>query len=210
MPAEREQARAIIVFLKNFEAGRVKTRLAARIGDKQALEVYKTMVARLLSNLKPLADIVVPYLNVLPDRRSEISALSPLLYRQRPRAQKGRDLWERMSNAFAEVFAEGVESALLIGSDIPEIDACLLENYFERLKRFPVVIGPAEDGGYYLIGFRRQAFAQEVFTGIAWSTETVLQQTVEKIRSCGLAYYQGKPLRDIDTVEDLESLSIPL
>ena len=94
----------------------------------------------------------------------------------------------------------------MIGSDIPQIDAELLEGYFSALHRFPMVLGPAADGGYYLIGFQRERFEAAVFQGIEWSTERVLQQTLNKARSLGLPCRLGAELRDIDTIEDLGSL----
>ena len=124
----------------------------------------------------------------------------------KPGIQEGGNLGQRMSNAFREVFDAGAERALLIGSDIPEISSELLEQYLIRLRRFPMVIGPAADGGYYLIGFQRERFEPRVFDGIEWSTERVFAQTLDKARSLRLPSYIGRELRDVDTPEDLESI----
>jgi len=204
----------VIVFLKSFQAGHVKTRLAARLGDRGALEIYIAMVADLLTGLEPLRDRVVPYFDALPDRDDQSldyppdrpPSISSLLSRGLLKVQRGEDLGQRMSGAFQEVFEAGAERAVLIGSDIPQIDADLLDSYFSALRRFPMVLGPAADGGYYLIGFQRERFDAAVFHGIEWSTERVLRQTLNKARSLGLPCHVGMELQDIDTIEDLQSL----
>ena len=197
----------VILFLKDFRAGRVKTRLATRLGDRGALDMYRAMVADLLSNLEPLKDIIVPYFDSFPGQIESDSSVSALLSQGRLRVQEGWDLGDRMGSAFREVFSDGAETAVLIGSDIPQIDSDLLEEYFEQLCRFPMVLGPAADGGYYLVGFQRRSFAPEIFKEIEWSTDVVFQQTLEKARSIELPCFVGKELQDIDTIEDLESVT---
>jgi rSAM/selenodomain-associated transferase 1 len=196
----------VILFLKRFQAGQVKTRLAARLGDRGALSVYNAMVVDLLAKLEPLRDILVPYFDLLPDPNDQPRPVSSLLSRGLLKVQRGDDLGERMSGAFQEVFAGGVERAVLIGSDIPQIDAPLLKGYLEALRTFPMVIGPAVDGGYYLIGFQRMHFDASLFHGIEWGTEWVLEQTLDVSRSLELPCYIGTELQDVDTLEDLESL----
>jgi len=200
------RADRVILFLKSFQAGRVKTRLAARLGHRGALEIYTAMVADLLDKLEPLRNLLVPYFDMLPDPLNYPPAVSSLLSRGLLRVQRGEDLGQRMSNAFQEIFAAGAERAVLIGSDIPQIDSELLEGYFAALRTFPMVLGPAADGGYYLIGFQRERFEASAFRGIEWSTERVLEQTLDKARSCGLLCHIGEELQDVDTIEDLESL----
>ena len=204
-PADR-----VILFLKSFQAGHVKTRLAASLGDSGALEIYTAVVADLLTKLEPLRDLVVPYFDVLPSPAGhpidQPPSISSLLSRGLLKVQRGEDLGQRMSSAFQEVFEAGAERAVLIGSDIPHIDADLLQGYFSALGRFPMVLGPAADGGYCLIGFQRERYDAAVFQGIQWSTERVLQQTLNKARSLGLPCHVGMELQDIDTLEDLESL----
>ena len=203
-PAERTPARAAVpmrrlaVFFKNPVAGKVKTRLARHLGEAQALAAYQAMAADLLSNLEAVRELVVPFFDSLPDEAG--------LGVEGLRLQRGRGLGERMADAFRRLFAEGVDEALLIGSDIPQIDSFLIAGYFQALEAHDLVIGPAADGGYYLIGFHRRSFAPALFRGIDWSTERVYRQTLERARSQGLAVYSGKTLRDIDTYEDLESL----
>jgi rSAM/selenodomain-associated transferase 1 len=196
----------VILFLKDFRAGRVKTRLAARLGDQGALEMYRAMVADLFANLESFKDVIVPYIDSIPELAESASSLSSLLVRGKLKIQKGRDLGERMSNAFREVFSTGVERAVLVGSDIPEIDGDLLEGYFKMLRTFPMAIGPAADGGYYLIGFQKRCFDPRLFRGVEWSTDLVFEQTLEKARSLKLPCYVGQELQDVDTIEDLESI----
>jgi rSAM/selenodomain-associated transferase 1 len=169
--------------------------------------MYRAMVADLLANLEPLKDIIVPYFESYPEALESDSPVSALLSQGKLRIQEGWDLGDRMGNAFREVFSDGAETAVLIGSDIPQIDSDLLEEYFEKLRRFPMAVGPAADGGYYLIGFQRTSFTPEIFDGIEWSTEVVFQQTVEKARLLELSCYVGKELQDIDTIEDLETVA---
>lgn len=200
-PADR-----VILFLKSFRAGHVKTRLAASLGDRGALEIYTAMVADLLARLEPLRNLVVAYFDALPGQDDHPPSISSLLSRGLLKVQRGQDLGQRMSNAFQEVFDAGAKRAVLIGSDIPRIDAQLLEGYFEALHTFPMVLGPSVDGGYYLIGFQRERFEASLFRGIEWSTERVLEQSLDKARSRGLLCQLGAELQDVDTIEDLESL----
>jgi rSAM/selenodomain-associated transferase 1 len=231
------QSERIILFLKRFRVGEVKTRLAREIGDRGALELYAAMVADLLIKLLPLREIVVPYFDAVmqpaefrqpgqgggpeeqhgqgagpkPQLMDPAAAVHRLLSPAefpggKPGIQEGGNLGQRMGNAFRDVFAAGAERALLIGSDIPEMSSDLLEEYLARLRRFPMVIGPAADGGYYLIGFQRGRFDARLFDGIEWSTEHVFAQTLAKARSLRLPSYVGRQLRDVDTVEDLESI----
>ncbi|UCF99174.1 MAG: TIGR04282 family arsenosugar biosynthesis glycosyltransferase [Spirochaetaceae bacterium] len=196
----------IILFLKAFRAGRVKTRLASRLGDRGALEVYTAMVADLLAKLQPLRDIVVPYFDAVSKSGDSPSSVASLLSQGWLKIQRGGDLGERMVNALQDVFSEGAERAVLIGSDIPEIDSDLLERYLDILREYPMAIGPAADGGYYLIGFQRKHVHPLLFDGIEWSTEQVFEQTLQRARSLELPCFIGEELRDVDTIEDLESL----
>jgi glycosyltransferase A (GT-A) superfamily protein (DUF2064 family) len=108
-----------------------------------------------------------------------------------------------MMNAFKEQFSRGMEKVLLIGSDIPSLDGSLIERYFKQLDTHDVVIGPAADGGYYLIGMRRDSFVPSLFTRMVWSTATVYSVTVERLRNRKMSWYAGPVLQDIDTLDDL-------
>lgn len=117
--------------------------------------------------------------------------------------QEGEDLGARMKNAFKEAFDEGFEQVVIIGSDCPEISTELLETAFEKLNHTDVVTGPANDGGYYLLGMK--AF-HNLFDGIAWSTGEVHEATLEKVRAGQLTFGELPVLTDLDTIEDLKKL----
>lgn len=111
-------------------------------------------------------------------------------------------LGDRLISAFSESFKVGARKVIVVGSDIPEIDAQLLDAAFERLDRCDVVIGPALDGGYYLLGCHE--FCPELFEDIDWSTERVLQQTIAAAGRQGKSVETLRPLRDVDLPEDVE------
>lgn len=121
--------------------------------------------------------------------------------------QIGENLGERMKNGFMEAFAMGFKSVVLIGSDIPDLPLEFIEEAFTSLKEKDAVIGPSLDGGYYLIGFKDKTFSSQVFKGIPWSKERVFEQTTKILEREGLTVHSLKPLKDIDTIEDLRNLS---
>jgi rSAM/selenodomain-associated transferase 1 len=120
--------------------------------------------------------------------------------------QTGGGLGDRMEGAFAYVFAGEVEEALLIGSDIPGLTTGAIEQAFTALRRNDAVIGPADDGGYYLIGFRKRSFEPAVFHDMVWSTGTVFRETMDKLHGASLKVHVLEELTDVDTVEDLKTL----
>jgi len=167
------------------------------------------MVRDLLTNLEGLEEISLYYLDGIENTALLFGAgLSkvPEESAGKIRRQEGRDLGARMANAFTAAFREGRERVLLIGSDIPQLYTDLIDEFFHRLEEYPLVIGPAADGGYYLIGFRRDSFQPAVLEGIDWSTNRVYSQTLRRAEAAGLSVFTGKTLRDIDTLSDLDSL----
>ena len=189
--------------------GRAKTRLARDLGKEDALFTYTTMLQDLINNLSGVRNILTCYVD-----RYQIGSRLPIMCRRLLRVQRGENLGERMKNAFKEVFcvqqdsveSTTVERAVLIGSDIPQLTTTILKDYLEKLRSTPVVIGPAADGGYYLIGFQRVHFNPAIFDGISWSTEEVFAQTVRKLEIAELKYCCGPLMRDIDTLEDLHAV----
>ena len=119
--------------------------------------------------------------------------------------QMGNDLGDRMGNAFKEVFFQGFDRVLLIGSDIPDLPNRLIDEALAALKNYDAVLGPSHDGGYYVIGFRRNAFLPQVFSGITWGTPEVFEQTMGILRKANLSVYTLSVWRDIDTIADLNS-----
>jgi len=105
-----------------------------------------------------------------------------------------------------EAFAIGFKRVVLIGSDIPDLSLEFIEEAFHSLQEKDAVIGPSLDGGYYLIGFKDKSFSPQVFKGIPWSTERVFDETMKIFKQGSLAVHTLQPLRDIDTIGDLQNL----
>lgn len=195
--------RCLLFFVKYPEKGKVKSRLAAVIGDDSAVSLYKNLVAQMLSTLKegtfPL------YICFFPkNAQKPIKNWLGREYRYIP--QNGKDLGERMRNGFIGGFAMGYKRVVLIGSDIPDLPMKYIEEAFKSLKEMDAVIGPAFDGGYYLIGFNQSTFSPQVFEGIAWGTENVFDETMKKLKRFRRAVHTLPYHRDIDTAEDLKRL----
>jgi rSAM/selenodomain-associated transferase 1 len=194
---------AILLFIKAPVRGQVKSRLAADIGDEAALELYKNFILDIIDTVKktgyPFRICYYP-----PHAGAEVSSWLAGHYRIVP--QQGSDLGERMENAFLRCFSEGFERALLIGSDLPDLAPAVLQNAMASLAEHDAVIGPASDGGYYLIGFHSRTLLPRVFQGIPWSTETVFQETMAILKKSALSVDQAPTWNDVDTVEDLRAL----
>lgn len=195
--------RCLLFFVKKPEKGKVKSRLAAVIGEDSAVSVYKSLVAQMLSTLNrgtfPLCICFFP-----KNAQKSIENWLGRKYRYLP--QNGKDLGERMRNSFMDGFAMGHKRVVLIGSDIPDLPMKYIEEAFQSLKEMDAVIGPAYDGGYYLIGFKEKSFSPQVFDGIDWGTKSVFDETIRKLKRFGRAVHTLPCHRDIDTVEDLKRL----
>jgi rSAM/selenodomain-associated transferase 1 len=184
----------VIVFLKTPRPGFVKTRLAVAIGPEAACAAYRQMAGAVLEQLAPLPHVELRY--TPDDAEAEISPWLKSGWTARP--QGGGDLGERMHRACAE--ANG--PAIIIGSDCPAIALADILDAATALKNHNVVVGPATDGGYWLIGLAAPCPA--LFVGIAWSTDDVLKVTLAKAEAAGLSVHQLRELADVDTVEDWE------
>ena len=189
---------ALILFMKAPVLGRVKTRLAQSLGEESATTLYRLMCEHLLT-LPHNSDVMVAYDDEARASLPPYLEGTPLFY------QTGDDLGARMKNAFETVFAQGYKSAILVGSDIPELDERILEEAFSALSRSDAILSPTYDGGYYLIGFHAHTFCQETFEGIAYSQNDVYANTLLKLSSLRVA--TGARLRDIDTLEDLHAFT---
>lgn len=189
----------LIIFVKNAVAGKVKTRLAASIGDEKALEVYRLLLRFTYDLAKEVQAVKeVSY----ADESDQPDELIPEEFERT--IQKGNDLGERMSHAFKSAIGDGHEYIVLIGSDCAELTPEIVEQAFLSLKVNNVVVGPAEDGGYYLIGMN--GYYPELFKDIKWSTGEVLSKTVEKIRTMGLSFALLPKLNDVDDLEDWQNV----
>jgi rSAM/selenodomain-associated transferase 1 len=187
---------AVIIFTKNPEAGKVKTRLAATIGNDAALSVYVQLLSRTVSITNQLpVDKFVFYSNHI---MQEDIWNNNHFFKQ---VQSGHDLGERMKNAFTDIFKKDYEKIVIIGTDCPDLNPNIILNAFARLDFHDVVIGPAEDGGYYLLGMKQ--IHPQLFENISWSTDAVLSETQIKCDDLQLDYHLLPMLKDIDEEKDL-------
>lgn len=184
----------LMVFVKNPVYGQVKTRLAKELGPDKALSIYW----QLLTHTRDVTKILdvgkfIYYSDHLPetDLWANIDHKNAI--------QPEGDLGQRMAAAFQENLRY-YGRVIIIGSDNPELQTHHLNTAFEHLKEKDVVIGPAKDGGYYLLGMR--AYQPALFQGISWSTDKVWEQTVSKIQQLSLSYAKLPVQNDIDTYED--------
>jgi rSAM/selenodomain-associated transferase 1 len=185
----------VLVFQKNAILGKVKTRLASGMGEARALEIYRHLIQ---STYSVLEDMSAPVWTYFSDFIPE-TVNTPL---EKSFVQEGQDLGERMANAFARSFELGMDKVVLIGTDCPTLQSQHLNQAFEALTHSDLVVGPATDGGYYLIGMKRRA--DYLFEGITWSTAEVLSQTLAVATAHGLHFTLLDELSDIDTQEDWE------
>lgn len=191
---------SVILLARAPRLGRVKTRLAADVGDQRALEIYRRLGLRVVRQIAPVASITVWF--EPPDALDEMRAwLGDCTYRPQPEG----DLGTRLAHAFAEHFANNPgEPAVAVGTDAPGVDAGVIADASRALCGAEIVIGPASDGGYYLIGLTR--FHGELFVGIPWGTERVFETTAAASAAVGVAPVILRELRDVDRVADLPVL----
>ncbi len=187
---------ALIVFLKNPIAGKTKTRLAATVGHARALEIYHELVAHTRTEcLAAPAARYVYYSDFIPETDGwadeDIRAV-----------QQGADLGDRMRAAFEAVFKAGHQRAVIIGSDCLGLTTALLEDAFDCLNERKSVLGPALDGGYYLLGLRASADPAVVFQNMTWSVDDVAQVTRERLATAGYSLGELPELSDVDHLED--------
>lgn len=187
----------VLVFLKAPRPGLVKTRLAADIGAAQATHVYRLLAERQLAAIPADWPVEVHFYPV--DAHAEMRAwLGP---RPALHPQSAGDLGAKLTYAVAEAFERGAPSVLVVGGDCPGLDASLLTLAAAGFDQHDVILGPASDGGYYLIGLRTAR--PRLFEGIPWSTSEVLRTTLARVAESGVTPLL-LPLRDdVDTVDDL-------
>jgi hypothetical protein len=194
---------ALAVMLKSPAPGRVKTRLTPPLTPEQASSLYRCFIEDTMRTVLgiPGVDVFAAYSPESdPGYTARLAAGSEVF------AQSGADLGERIFSVFSRLFAGGYSNVVVIGTDSPDLPPSFIEDAFARLAggEADMVLGPADDGGYYLVGLG--TLARAPFEGVAWSTETVLDETLEKARGAGLAVSLLGPWHDIDRPEDLEYL----
>lgn len=194
---------ALIIFAKLPRAGDVKTRLGEAIGMQEAAEIYKhfaehafTLGQQLLEKETKVYVFYDPAAS-LDEMRSWVGPLFQLI------PQEGTTLGDRMLHAFEVTFAEGSKRTVIIGTDVPELDILTLERAFSALGDYDIVIGPSSDGGYYLLGMN--APTRELFDGVAWSSETVYHENIQRLHRLNLSFAELDKLADIDTIADYKA-----
>lgn len=186
----------LIIFYRNPVPGKVKTRLAASVGDTKALEIYQKLAQHTKSISEPVfADKVVYYSDNPEDHDVWTNG------RFQKNTQAGADLGERMASAFQEGFTSGYRSICIIGTDCFELTTSILQEGFNKLQLYDAVIGPAKDGGYYLLGMNSPH--PELFRNKLWSTDTVSASTLSDFEALDLRYFQLPELTDVDEEKDL-------
>jgi len=188
---------SLIIFVKNPELGKVKTRLAASVGERKALEIYHQLLEHTLKTTSTLdVNKTVFY--------SEKVEFEDLWNKKNytKKVQFGNHLGERMLNAFEEVFTREKGPVCIIGSDCFDITADIINQAYEGLKVNDLMVGPSQDGGYYLLGMND--FYPSLFKNIDWSTEIVRAQTLTIAKSLNLSVGLLPVLNDIDTIDDLK------
>ncbi|MEB2784168.1 TIGR04282 family arsenosugar biosynthesis glycosyltransferase [Algoriphagus persicinus] len=181
----------IVIFQKNAEPGKVKTRLAATIGDQQAFEAYQLLVnvTHKIASQYPAQKILF-----FSNHLEVNSSVYPENYRFE--LQSGQDLGDKMSHALQRLFQENFDRLIIIGTDCAEITPKLISKAFEELEANEVVIGPATDGGYYLLGMT--TFISGLFEGIPWSTDQVAALTIEYLKKNEITFALLPTLSDVD------------
>lgn len=186
--------RGLIIFIRNPEKGKVKTRLAKGVGEERALAIYKALLSKTRRVAQDIeAHRFLFYSEAVAHRDAWPSSDFD------KRVQAGADLGARMEHAFEQALNE-VERAVIVGSDIAQIEKSIIEKAFKILDNHDFVLGPALDGGYYLLGMKKPS--PHLFQQMVWSTPDVATQTLKRIKDEGGSYGLVDTLSDIDYAED--------
>ena len=202
----KPQTERLIIFTRFPEPGKAKTRLIPALGSHGAADLQRRMTERVLHTAEGLQTKRTLTLEVRYEGGSREQMAAWLGNGVILTAQEGGSLDQRMLDAFEAAFSAGCRRVVIIGTDIPGITDAIIDDAFEQLRSKDLVLGPATDGGYYLIGLRHSALngARPLLSGeIAWGTDKVLQTSIEIAADCGLSYSLLVALTDIDRPEDL-------
>jgi rSAM/selenodomain-associated transferase 1 len=188
----------LLIFIRNPEPGKVKKRLAASIGDEPALEIYKFLLRHTHEITKDLpADKEVYYSEKIEKEDLWDESFSKKL-------QQGEDLGEKMKNAFQNGFESGYRNIIIIGSDLYDLENMDLQKAFNTLEISDYVIGPAIDGGYYLLGMK--SLNLKLFKNKSWSTASVFKDTIKDLNSENITILEKR--NDIDVFEDIKNIPV--
>jgi len=186
----------LIIFIKNPEKGKVKTRLAKEVGDERALEIYKQLLDHTHAITTDLSVEKAVYYSSKIDAGDQWE-----MGGYQKSVQEGKDLGDKMSNAFQAGFDSDYHPICIIGSDCFEINETIIAEAFEKLKTYDFVIGPAKDGGYYLLGMQEPS--PQLFANKTYSTSEVCAEAMDEIRQMSKTCFLLPKLSDIDTLKDL-------
>ena len=195
---KQDHENLLLIFTRNPELGKCKTRLAASVGDKTALAIYIFLLEHTVSVTKDLkVSKEVHYSEAIRER----DLWDPLIYQKK--IQWGSGLGERMANAFKAGFKAGYKNIAIIGSDLYDLSPDDLEEAFKRLQTNDFVLGPASDGGYYLLGMTH--FIPDIFKNKNWGTSKVLEDTLANLKNKNVYLLETK--NDVDVLEDIADVS---
>jgi rSAM/selenodomain-associated transferase 1 len=198
----KKNKNALILMTKAPRVGTVKTRLQPELTPGQSLLLYQAMVEDTVRQFNDVGFCDLKIFFYPADANGEMKTWLGDQFEYIP--QHGDDLGEKMHNAIAEILKQKYQKVVLVGSDIPTLDSTTIVRAFSSLDDYDVVLGPCKDGGYYLIGMKQQH--PELFEGVVWSTNLVLQQTIQIARSAELEIVQLEKKSDIDTYVEVEEL----
>lgn len=190
----------IAFFVRVPIPGRVKTRLAGGLGGDGACRLYQALVTDILRNIQACAFPL--YLFHDGSERDALPA-SWVAASAQVTAQRGQNIGERMAAAFEHCFGEDFEQVILIGSDIPGLDANVIIKAAAALASHDAAIVPVIDGGYCLMAFQRERYRARIFEDIPWSTDQVLRVTLQRFRECRMSVFLQNALHDIDIMDDV-------
>ncbi|NQV75631.1 MAG: glycosyltransferase [Bacteroidetes bacterium] len=194
---------ALVIFVRNPVLGQVKTRLAKDIGDERACAIYLQLLEHTLQITRGISFRKFIY---YADEVSDYDLWSVPGYTKRK--QNGNDLGERMLNSFKELFEQGFNRIIIIGSDCLQLQTEHLQEAVVLLESNAAVIGPASDGGYYLLGLTK--LYPDLFVNKPWSTDQVFAKTIDDFNNLGISYALLEELSDIDDITDLEENGISI
>ncbi len=193
----------LLVFVKYPQKGKVKLRLSADLDKTIVQELYRCFVHDTLVTAQKInAQLRICFFPADEKEKFQEWLGNNLVFVP----QKGSDLGERMKQCSSDACGEGFRRVVLIGSDSPDLPVIYLEHAFQELQTHDIVLGPASDGGYYLIGFQRSSFEPSVFDDVEWGTAFVLTQTLQKIQHTKKNVILLPQWRDVDTFYDLKQL----
>jgi hypothetical protein len=195
----KKKEASIIIFARYPVEGKVKTRLAKTLGNRFAAYLYKRLAKQVIGSIRQVKNI---YAYVFYSEKSENRLIKKWLGKKYFYAhQEGNDLGERMKNAFRKVFSHGAEKVIIVGTDIPDISKKIVQAAISGLDETDLVIGPSDDGGYYLLGMKK--YYPGLFENIKYSTHTVFSETIVAAENLHLSCSKLDVLHDFDTEADI-------